>query len=88
MGEAGQALQLRPSARRPAAGGGASRPADRSAGLKRFLADERGATAIEYGLLAAMLTLVIIGAISALGGGNGGLWTNNADQITAAMGGG
>jgi Flp pilus assembly pilin Flp len=35
-----------------------------------------------------MLTLVIIGAISALGGGNGGLWTNNADQITAAMGGG
>jgi len=31
------------------------------------------------------LTIAIIGALTALGGGNGGLWTNNADRITAAM---
>jgi len=55
--------------------------------LTRFLADERGATAIEYSLLIAMLTLVILGAVSALGGGTGGLWTGNADQISTAMGG-
>lgn len=34
-----------------------------------------------------MIALVIVGAISALGGGNGGMWTNNSDQLTAAMGG-
>ncbi|MEQ8434149.1 MAG: Flp family type IVb pilin [Oceanicaulis sp.] len=87
MGETGQALQLQSSARRPAPCGRAARPADPSAGLKRFLADESGATAIEYGLIAGMIALVIVGAISALGGGNGGMWTNNSDQLTAAMGG-
>lgn len=57
-------------------------------GLTRFLADERGATAIEYGLIAAMLTLVIIGGLSALGGGNGGMWDNNTTELSAALGGG
>lgn len=35
-----------------------------------------------------MIALVIVGAISALGGGNGGMWTKNSDELTAAMGGG
>ncbi len=35
-----------------------------------------------------MLGLVIIGAVTALGGGNGGMWSNNSDELTAAMGGG
>lgn len=30
--------------------------------LKAFIANERGATAIEYGLLAAIISVVIIGA--------------------------
>lgn len=37
--------------------------------LKRFFADETGATAIEYGLLAAMIAVASIVAFSALGGG-------------------
>ena len=31
--------------------------------------DEEGATAIEYGLLAALISVVIIGAATAVGGG-------------------
>lgn len=30
--------------------------------LKRFLADERGATAIEYGLLIAIISVVVVAA--------------------------
>lgn len=35
--------------------------------ITRFLRDESGATAIEYGLLAALIAVVIIGAVTALG---------------------
>jgi pilus assembly protein Flp/PilA len=42
------------------------------AGLKRiilrFLADESGATAIEYGLIAAGISLAIITAVNGIGG--------------------
>ena len=31
--------------------------------VSRFLSDESGATAIEYGLLAALIAVVIIGAV-------------------------
>lgn len=33
-----------------------------------FLRDESGATAIEYGLIAALISVVIIGALQLLGG--------------------
>jgi len=36
--------------------------------LKKFLKNEDGATAIEYGLIAALIAVVIIGAVSSLGG--------------------
>ena len=35
--------------------------------LKAFLADESGATAIEYGLIAAGIALAIIAAVNGLG---------------------
>jgi pilus assembly protein Flp/PilA len=34
--------------------------------LSRFLRDERGATAIEYGLIVAVLSLAIIGSLGLL----------------------
>jgi pilus assembly protein Flp/PilA len=34
----------------------------------RFAKDESGATAIEYGLIAALISVVIIGVLSTLGG--------------------
>ena len=35
--------------------------------VQRFMRDERGATAIEYGLIAALIAVVIITAVTALG---------------------
>jgi pilus assembly protein Flp/PilA len=35
--------------------------------VKRFLADESGATAIEYGLIAAGISLAIISVVNGLG---------------------
>ncbi|MDO8398452.1 MAG: Flp family type IVb pilin [Bradyrhizobium sp.] len=35
--------------------------------LKKFIADESGATAIEYGLIAAGISLAIIAVINGLG---------------------
>jgi pilus assembly protein Flp/PilA len=35
--------------------------------LTRFVRDESGATAIEYGLIAALIAVVIIGTLQAVG---------------------
>ena len=35
--------------------------------ISKFAKDESGATAIEYGLIAALIAVVIIGAVTALG---------------------
>ncbi|MBL6853861.1 MAG: Flp family type IVb pilin [Alphaproteobacteria bacterium] len=35
--------------------------------IKRFIRDENGATAIEYGLIAALIAVVIIGAVTTVG---------------------
>ena len=35
--------------------------------LQRFWNDESGATAIEYGLIAGLIAVVIIGAVSSIG---------------------
>jgi len=35
--------------------------------IKRFFMDEEGVTAIEYGLIAALIALVIIGAVALVG---------------------
>jgi pilus assembly protein Flp/PilA len=35
--------------------------------VTRFLKDESGATAIEYGLIAALIAVVIVGAVTTIG---------------------
>ena len=35
--------------------------------LARFAADDSGATAIEYGLIAALIAVVVIGALTTIG---------------------
>lgn len=37
--------------------------------IKQFIKNESGATAIEYGLIAALISVGIIGAVTATGGG-------------------
>ena len=43
--------------------------------FRRLRRDDRGATAIEYGLIVALIGVAIMGALSTLGGGVGGMWT-------------
>jgi pilus assembly protein Flp/PilA len=50
-----------------------------------LLADRRGATAIEYGLIAALIVVAMMGALSGLGGGVGGMWTNLSSTAQSSM---
>ncbi len=52
---------------------------------RKLLADRSGATAIEYGLIAALICVAAIGGISSLGGGAGGMWTDVSADVQAAM---
>ena len=52
--------------------------------LRRLLADQGGATAIEYGLIVALIAIAAIGGISALGGGAGGMWTDLSTEVQNA----
>ena len=55
--------------------------------LSRFRRDESGATAIEYGMILALMFLVILGAMQAFGGTGSGIFNNAMDAIRGAMGG-
>jgi pilus assembly protein Flp/PilA len=49
-----------------------------------LLRDERAATAIEYGLIVALIAVAISAALSRLGGGSNGMWTKISNQVTDA----
>jgi len=53
--------------------------------LRRLLAGDGGATAIEYGLIAALIAVAAIGGMSALGGGAGTMWGGIQAEVEAAM---
>jgi pilus assembly protein Flp/PilA len=55
--------------------------------IRRFWADESGATAIEYGLICAMIAMVVI-AIAGVGGGLTATYEKCRDIIAALGGGG
>ena len=42
--------------------------------MRTLRADDRGATAVEYGLIAALIVVAMIGGLNALGGGANGMW--------------
>jgi pilus assembly protein Flp/PilA len=52
--------------------------------LKRFINDEAGATAIEYGLIAALIAVVIIGALSMVGSSLNASFTRIGTNLSAA----
>ncbi|MGB8601391.1 MAG: Flp family type IVb pilin [Rhizomicrobium sp.] len=49
--------------------------------LARFAADESGVTAIEYGLIAALIAVVIIGAVTSVGGKLNNTFTTVASKL-------
>ncbi len=53
--------------------------------LRTLRRDQGGATAIEYGLIVALISVAAIGALSSMGGGNGGMWTGISTDVQNAM---
>ena len=49
--------------------------------FSRFIAEESGATAIEYGLIVALIAVVIIGAVTTLGSNLNGTMTTAGSAI-------
>lgn len=56
--------------------------------LSRFARDERGATAIEYGLIAALVFLALFAGASGLGSVASDGWADVSDKASGAMSGG
>ncbi len=52
--------------------------------VTRFLKDESGATAIEYGLIAALISVVIVGAVGAIGGKLNDAFTTISNELDGA----
>ena len=51
---------------------------------RQFLQDEEGVTAIEYGLIAALIAVVIIVSVRSVGTGLNGVFTNIATELGVA----
>jgi pilus assembly protein Flp/PilA len=51
----------------------------------RFAQDESGATAIEYGLIAALISVALIAAATLLGGNLGTLFNNIAGRLNVTV---
>jgi pilus assembly protein Flp/PilA len=43
--------------------------------VRALASDNRGATAVEYGLIVALIVIAMAGGLSTLGGGATGMWT-------------
>ncbi len=55
--------------------------------LKKIRKDESGATAIEYGLIAALVSVAAIGALTALGTSLNSMFTAVSVALQGAIGG-
>lgn len=54
--------------------------------LRKFLLDETGATAIEYGLIAALVAVALIVALEALGTSLSGMFTGVKTKLDDVKG--
>ena len=52
--------------------------------LVRLLVDRRGATAVEYGLILAMVVLAMFGALYTVGARTGSMWSNVSSAVVNA----
>ena len=55
--------------------------------IRRFSRDDSGATAIEYGIILALMFLVILSAVTAFGGTSSGIFNKAMNTLRSAMGG-
>jgi pilus assembly protein Flp/PilA len=54
--------------------------------VMNFLQDDNGATAIEYGLIAGLVAVAVIAALTALGGSLNNLFSDISDTVAASSG--
>ena len=53
--------------------------------VQKLFGDESGATAIEYGLIAALVSVAAIGALQAMGGSLDPMFQSVSTTLTAAV---
>ena len=53
--------------------------------LRKLCVDTRGATAIEYGLIAACIAIAAMAGMKALGGGSSGMWGRLDTTVSTLM---
>ena len=52
--------------------------------LSRLVSDNRGATAVEYGLILALIFLAIVGSIQAVANSTTGMWNDVSAKVANA----
>ena len=52
---------------------------------KNLLSDQRGATAVEYGLIIALLVIAIVSVLSEVADENTGIWAIVEKNVTAVL---
>jgi pilus assembly protein Flp/PilA len=53
--------------------------------MRMLRVDQRGATAIEYGLIAALIVIAMMGGLKTLGGGANGMWGKVGNEVSTHM---
>lgn len=56
---------------------------DKRRNLAGIATDERGATAIEYGLICAMIVLAMLAALRGVAQANTSMWNDVSEQVAA-----
>jgi len=56
----------------------------RRAPFRAILGDQRGASAVEYGLILALVFLAVMGGIAALGESVKGRWNDIANRVSTS----
>jgi len=50
--------------------------------LGEIIRDERGATAIEYGLIVSLIVIAMVGALAVLADTTGGMWNDVSNNVS------
>jgi pilus assembly protein Flp/PilA len=53
--------------------------------LKRLLRDDRGATAVEYGLIVALIVIAMMAALNGVANESNGLWATVSNKVSENM---
>lgn len=57
---------------------------DKQRGCGSLLADERGATAVEYGLIIALVVLALVAGLTTFATTTVGIWNDVADVVSSS----